>query len=64
MTWFDVNTYEDFDLGTRFGLHGIPTFLFFYRGKKLGRISPFPGIDAFIETLQKLIEKHLPHSLQ
>ncbi len=53
-TWFHVNVYEDFDLSTRYGLHGIPTFLFFYKGKKLGKISPFPTFDAFIEALQKL----------
>lgn len=53
-TWFHVNVYEDFDLSTRYGLHGIPTFLFFYKGKKLGKISPFPTFDAFMEALQKL----------
>ena len=52
--WYHVNVYENFELGTRYGLHGIPTFLFFYNGKKLGRISPFPSFDAFIEALQKL----------
>ena len=52
--WFHVNVYEDFDLSTRYGLHGIPTFLFFYKGKKLGKISPFPTFDAFMEALQKL----------
>ena len=53
-TWFHVNVYEDFELSTRYGLHGIPTFLFFYKGKKLGKISPFPTLDAFVEALQKL----------
>ena len=56
--WFHVNVYENFDLGTRFGLHGIPTFLFFYQGKKLGRISPFPGISPFFEALEKLKQAH------
>jgi thiol-disulfide isomerase/thioredoxin len=54
MKWFHVNTYENFDLGTRFGLFGIPTFLFFYKGKKLGRISPFPGVEPFFQTLKDL----------
>lgn len=54
MTWFHVNVYEDFELSTRYGLHGIPTFIFFYKGKKLGKISPFPTFDAFFEALQKL----------
>lgn len=52
--WFHVNVYENFELSTRYGLHGIPTFLFFYQGKKLGKISPFPTMDAFMEALQKL----------
>ncbi len=56
--WFHVNTYENFELGTRFGLHGIPTFLFFHQGKKLGKISPYPGIDPFLEALQKLAQNH------
>lgn len=62
ITWFHVNTYENFELGTQFGLHGIPTFLFFYQGKKLGKISPYPGFDPFFEALQKLAEKYLPKS--
>lgn len=54
LKWFHVNTYENFDLGTQFGLFGIPTFLFFYKGKRLGRISPFPGIDPFFEAVNRL----------
>ncbi len=52
--WFHVNVYENFELGTRFGLHGIPAFFFFHNGKRLGKISPFPGTDAFFEALEKL----------
>lgn len=54
LRWFHVNTYDHFDLGTRFGLFGIPTFLFFRGGKKLGRISPFPGMDPFLTALRDL----------
>lgn len=56
--WFHVNTYENFDLGTRFGLHGIPTFLFFHREKRLGKISPFPGMDPFMTALRELRNKY------
>ena len=56
--WFHVNVYEDFDLSTRYGLHGIPTFLFFKNEKKLGKISPFPTFDAFMEALSKLKAQH------
>lgn len=52
--WYHVNTYEDFDLATRFGLHGIPTFIFFHQGKKLGKISPFPGMEPFLTALRSL----------
>jgi len=57
--WFHVNVYEDADLGTRFGLHGIPTFLFFFDGQKLGKISPFPGMDPFMRALEELRAKYL-----
>ena len=52
--WFHVNTYVHSDLGTRFGLHGIPTFLFYRDGKLLGRMTSFPGWDPFIEVVQGL----------
>lgn len=55
--WFHVNTYHNFDLATQFGLFGIPTFLFFAQGKKLGRICPFPGTDAFFEAVRNLKSK-------
>lgn len=55
MKWYQANIYEDFDLATRFGLFGIPVFIFFKNGKKLGKISPFPGFDPFFEAVSKLI---------
>jgi hypothetical protein len=48
-----VNTYLHSDLGIRFGLHGIPTFLFFQNEKPLGRITSFPGWEPFSEVLQR-----------
>ncbi len=51
--WYHVNTYVNSDLGTRFGLHGIPTFLFWKNGKLLGRITSFPAWEPFYETLLK-----------
>lgn len=54
LKWYSVNVYENAELGTRFGLHGVPTFFFFHKGKRLGRISPYPGIDPFMEALHKL----------
>lgn len=54
LKWFEANIYEDFDLAKRFGLFGIPVFLFFINGKKLGKISPFPAFDNFYEAVSKL----------
>lgn len=54
LNWFHVNVYEDSELGTRFGLHGIPIFIFFHKGKRLGKISPFPGIEPFLQAIHKL----------
>ncbi len=54
LRWLHANIYEDFDLATRFGLFGIPVFMFFKDGKKLGKISPFPGFDSFFEAIQQL----------
>lgn len=51
--WFHVNTYVHSDLGIRFGLYGIPTFLFWKNGKLLGRITSFPGWEPFYEALLK-----------
>lgn len=60
LTWFHVNAYEERDLATRFGLFGIPAFFFFHRGKKLGRISPFPGMEPFLTALRELKKKTGP----
>jgi thiol-disulfide isomerase/thioredoxin len=55
--WFHVNVYEDSEIGTRFGLHGIPAFYFFFQSRKLGKISPFPGMDPFLRALTELKAK-------
>jgi hypothetical protein len=52
--WLHDNVYEDQAMATRFGLHGIPAF-FVYRGaKRLGRMSQWPGTQAFVEAIEKL----------
>ena len=55
--WLHGNVYTEPSLGTRFGLHGIPTFIVFRRGRKLGRISPFPGAEPFIAAINQQIAK-------
>jgi thiol-disulfide isomerase/thioredoxin len=53
--WLHCNVYDDPQMATRFGLHGIPTFMLF-RGKvRLGRISPWPGADAFCAAIARQI---------
>lgn len=52
--WLHANVYEDPAMGTRFGLHGIPTFLVFRGRRKLGRITPWPGTARFVEAIERL----------
>jgi hypothetical protein len=51
--WFHDNVYDDFDMATRYGLHGIPAFIVFRGRKPLGRITSWPGADAFIEAIER-----------
>ena len=56
---FLVN-YEDPTMGTRFGLHGIPAFLVFAGARKLGRITPWPGTEAFATAIETQLATHAP----
>lgn len=47
LVWLHANVYADRELGMRFGLHGIPVFMFFQRGKKLGRATGWHGFAQF-----------------
>jgi thiol:disulfide interchange protein len=47
LVWLHANVYEDRALGMRFGLHGIPVFMFFHNGKKLGRATGWHGYAQF-----------------
>ncbi|MBL8300378.1 MAG: thioredoxin family protein [Rhodanobacteraceae bacterium] len=53
--WLHDNVYEDAAMATRFGLHGIPAFFVFRQGKRLGRITSWPGTDAFHATINDLL---------
>jgi hypothetical protein len=55
--WLHGNVYAEPALGTRFGLHGIPAFLVFRGTRKLGRITPWPGPDAFAAAIEQQIAK-------
>jgi len=54
LTWYEVNAYEEEALGRRFGLHGVPAFVFYRSGKRLGRISGWPGWPQFSGAVQRL----------
>lgn len=51
--WLHGNVYDDRSLATRFGLHGVPTFMVFRGATKLGRISPWPGSEQFIAAIER-----------
>ncbi|MGO1001661.1 hypothetical protein [Lysobacter sp. CA196] len=58
--WLHDNVYEDPAMGTHFGLHGIPAFFVFRGAKKLGRISQWPGTEAFVVAIEKLRKPPAP----
>lgn len=47
LKWLHANVYAYPALGRRFGLYGIPVFMFFHRGKKLGRATGWHGFGQF-----------------
>lgn len=51
--WLQDNVYDDRAMATRFGLHGIPTFIVFRGMQKLGRITPWPGGEQFIAAIER-----------
>ncbi|WP_114395441.1 thioredoxin [Oleisolibacter albus] len=51
--WLHDNVYDDFEMATRFGLHGIPAFFVFHRGRLRGRITSWPGAEAFCAAIQR-----------
>lgn len=57
LQWFKINAYDETALATRFGLYGVPSFLFFSRGKLLGRVSSFPGTDFLVTVIREQLQK-------
>lgn len=58
LTWFHADVYADRALERRFSLHGVPTFFFYREGKRLGKITGWPGLPAFEKAMSGLQEKH------
>ena len=54
VTWLHQNVYDEPALATRFGLHGIPAFMVFRGQRRIGRISPWPGSDAFVTAIERV----------
>ncbi|SUE43374.1 YbbN family protein [Roseomonas gilardii] len=55
LRWLHDNVYDDPEMATRFGLHGIPVF-FLFRGRRVaGRITGWPGGTAFADAIAKQI---------
>ncbi|MFC5741720.1 thioredoxin family protein [Dyella tabacisoli] len=55
--WLHDNVYDDPAMGTRFGLHGIPAFFVFAGARKLGRITSWPGAQAFVDAVEKQLNQ-------
>lgn len=53
MRFVKVNTYEAFDLGTRFAIYGIPTFMLVRDGKVLGRMTSFKGKAYWLGVIRE-----------
>lgn len=54
LSWFHADVYADEALGRRFALHGVPTFVFYRGGKRLGRITSWPGLPQFAAAVGRL----------
>lgn len=54
LSWFEADVYADEPLGRRFSLHGVPTFVLFRAGKRLGRITGWPGLPQFTAAVRRL----------
>jgi len=54
LNWFQADVYADEALGRRFALHGVPTFVFYRGGKRLGRITSWPGLPQFAAAVSRL----------
>ena len=50
-----VNTDEDAELATKFGIHSFPTFLVFNKGKEVERFSGMRKKEDLMNTLMKYL---------
>jgi len=52
-----TNAYEFPDLGTQFGIFGIPTFILVHQRKVLGRMSSFQGDEFFLTVIREALDR-------
>lgn len=50
---YALDVYEHPEVATRFGVHGIPHFLLFKAGKKLGKMSEFRGNKFWADVIRE-----------
>jgi thioredoxin 1 len=48
-----VDVYAHPELARRYAVHGIPHFLLFHEGRRLGRMSEFRGDAFFIQVIRE-----------
>jgi len=53
--WLQCNVYDDFPMASRFGLHGAPTFVVYRDRRSRGRITGWPGGEAFVRAIEQQI---------
>ena len=52
-----LNVYEHPEVARRFAVYGIPHFLLFHDGNKLGKMSEFRGEAYFLAVVREQAEK-------
>jgi thioredoxin-like negative regulator of GroEL len=52
-----LNAYDFPEAATRFGLFGIPAFLFFHEGRLLGKMSEYKGARFFTSVVREQLDK-------
>ncbi|SAK65313.1 thioredoxin protein [Caballeronia calidae] len=57
LAWFHSDVYAHRGLGRRFMLHGVPTWFFFHRGKRLGRATGWHRLAQFEAAVKAAREK-------
>jgi thioredoxin 1 len=49
----EVDVYAHPEVATRYGVHGIPHFLLFKAGQKLGKMSEFRGEKYWLDVIRE-----------